>query len=251
MKHPSLSTVATILVASLTATAAFVPSSDSSRQRRPVARPSFSSLSFPATATTVRVWHMRTSNDDERERSLQHNDGTAVLSNLFAAVSISMAAMTVVGTAFLPTSPANAVDVSTSDTQTTTTTTTIAPSVEPSMETPPTLFEYLKKNRPEPVTSTSINSSDRPIQTSPTILQIVEKELQKDREEAVAIRNKPAKEKKNLLPSSVNKFIGIFSSPINKVIFLTGTAGTIYTMFYVSYEYYKKLNDAKTKKKKA
>lgn len=248
MKHPSLSSVVTIHLALLAATAAFVPSSDSSRQRRLVTIPSFSSLSFPATTTTARVWHMRTSNEDERGRSLQHKGVSAISSNIFAAASISMAVMTLAETAVLP---ANAVDDSTKDIQTTTTTasttsTTVENSLKPSTGTSPTLFEYFKKNRVEVVTSTS---TERPIQTSPTILQYLQKKVQKDREEAVAIKDKPKEEKKSLLPSFVKKFIGIFSSPINKVIFLTGTAGTIYAMYYVSYEYYKKVQLEEKKKK--
>jgi len=115
-----------------------------------------------------------------------------------------MAVMTLAETAVLP---ANAVDDSTRDIQTTTTTasttsTTVENSLTPSTGTSPTLFEYFKKNRVEVVTSTS---TERPIQTSPTILQYLQKKDQKDREEAVAIKNKPKEEKKTLLPSFVKK----------------------------------------------
>jgi len=220
MKHLSPSCIVTILLTSLAATAAFVPLSN----RRTVAIPSFSYLSTPATTTTTTtgVLQMRSNNDDV---SPQRIDAAVVLSNLFAAASICMAAITVTGSAILLPSPANAVDaslsvVSPSIVQTMATTTTIA-EID---STAPSLVNFLQAKKP---TAVVYSPKEGTLQTSsPTLSKFLNCKLIAE----------PDVGKK--VTDSITLVLN------NKLIFLTGTVGTITAMYYFAYQLFLNENPA-------
>jgi len=203
MKHQSPSYIVPILLTLLAVTTAFVPLSNS----RPIGIPSFS---------------LQMSTKDDSISSQKNNSVAAVVTNCFAAASISMAALMFTGSAL----PANAVDdVSPNMLSSIATTTTIA--VESGKA--PSLFEFLNEKKATKV----IYSPQEGIRTtSPSLARFLKCKLVEDPFITVNDVSKSVEDVSKLKDDSITLVLN------NKAIFATGTVGTITAMYYLSYQYY-------------
>jgi len=193
MKHQSPSYIVPILLTLLAVTTAFVPLSNS----RPIGIPSFS-------------LQMRTK--DDSISSQNNNSVAAVVTNCFAAASISMAALMVTGSAL----PANAVG-------------DVSPNIAVESGKAPSLFEFLNEKKATKV----IYSPQEGIRTtSPSLARFLKCKLVEDPFITVNDVSKSVEDVSKLKDDSITLVLN------NKAIFATGTVGTITAMYYLSYQYY-------------
>jgi len=193
MKHQSPSYIVPILLTLLAVTTAFVPLSNS----RPIGIPSFS--------LQMRI-------KDDSISSQNNNSVAAVVTNCFAAASISMAALMVTGSAL----PANAVG-------------DVSPNIAVESGKAPSLFEFLNEKKATKV----IYSPQEGIRTtSPSLARFLKCKLVEDPFITVNDVSKSVEDVSKLKDDSITLVLN------NKAIFATGTVGTITAMYYLSYQYY-------------